>query len=270
MLAQVALFHIQTEGDIGIGISLTRNDITDPVAFLFGVFYEEIIAFLLGGQRFYIRRFGVMMKGSNRFGCMYDSRLGRFGSRGGGRLALRLRLTSAYGFAFRQFIQMVVLNDFNQFRRILFVGGISACFEAMCPSLIVLYRYLKTSGIAGSLEEDSMVFETLRGVFILSETITFSLVIVIIDTSKPIARTLDTEMIVRIFRQLTLPGTRLQQRLRHDDRRRNTVIGLILNGYTLPLGDIVEINLVLFLGAHIQRRCHCGYQKNLFFHMLCF
>ena len=51
-----------------------------------------------------------------------------------------------------------------------------------------------------------MVLETLCGVAVLAETLTLTIVIVVIDTAEPLAGTLDTEMVLRLYSQLALPG----------------------------------------------------------------
>ena len=51
-----------------------------------------------------------------------------------------------------------------------------------------------------------MVFETLSRIGILTETLAFGVVIVVIHAAEPLTRALDAEVVLRIHRQLTLTG----------------------------------------------------------------
>ena len=73
----------------------------------------------------------------------------------------------------------------------------------MRPALIILHRNLETRGITRTFEEQRMVFETLGGIAVLTETLAFAVVVIVINATEPIAGTLDTEMVVGVYRQLT-------------------------------------------------------------------
>ena len=51
-----------------------------------------------------------------------------------------------------------------------------------------------------------MVLETLCGVAVLTKTLTLTVVVVVIHAAEPLAGTLDTEMVLRLYSQLALPG----------------------------------------------------------------
>ena len=98
-----------------------------------------------------------------------------------------------------------------------------------------------------------MVLETLRRVGVLTETLTLAVVVMVIHATEPLAGTLDAEMVLGIDCQLTLSCAGLQQRLRHGDRSRDTIIRLLLNSGFFPLIDIGEIHGIQDLGMQGHR-----------------
>ena len=74
-------------------------------------------------------------------------------------------------------------------------------------------------------------------------------------------------MVFGIYRQFTLTCRRLQQRLRHNDRRGNTVILLILQRDIFPFLNITKIVRVKNLGGRCQRAHTRQEKKYKFFHI---
>ena len=97
-----------------------------------------------------------------------------------------------------------------------------------------------------------MVFETLRCVFILTETFAFAVIIVVIDSAEPVTRALDAEMVTGVDRQLAFTGRGLQERLRHRNGSRDAVVFLLLHRGLFPFVDILQIRCILYLCLHHQ------------------
>ena len=90
-----------------------------------------------------------------------------------------------------------------------------------------------------------MIFEGLRRVTVLAETLSFAVIVIIIHPTEPIFITLDTKVVSRVDRQFALSCGGLKQRLRHNNRSRNTIIRLIGYCRLFPYLDIREISRIL-------------------------
>ena len=136
----------------------------------------------------------------------------------------------------------------------------------MRPSLVVLDGYFETGSIARALEEERVIFETLGCIAVLAETLAFAVVVVVIDSPEPFAGAFDAEMIIGIHCQFTRTCGGLQQRLRHDDRCRYAVVGLVLESRSFPLLDVGQVCLVWLLCRCGKRKRHRGEKDSNSFH----
>ena len=81
---------------------------------------------------------------------------------------------------------MVVLNELDEFLRILGVGGIAAFLEPVCPTFVVLDDNLKERLIARALQKDSVVVERLTGVLVNAEAVVFLVIIFEVGLASPV------------------------------------------------------------------------------------
>ena len=116
-----------------------------------------------------------------------------------------------------QIVELVILDQLDQFRGVVLVRSIAAGFEAVRPAFVVLYRYLEAGSVPRTLQEQRVVFETLRRVAVLTETLAFAVVVMVIHASEPFVGAFDAEMVIGVHRQFATARRGLQQGLRHDD-----------------------------------------------------
>ena len=150
-------------------------------------------------------------------------------------------------------VEVVRLDDVDEPVGIGGVGGIACHLQPACPAHVVGGLQAEEAGIAlVRREEDGVVLVGIADGLIDAEAVV-ARVVVAIDLAPCPVVTLDAEVVVAVARQLALPGTGLQQRLRQRNAGRDVVLLHLVDSQGLVLLDVLDILLVLRSG---RKGCH--------------
>ena len=267
--AQGAFAHVQAKSNVRVRVAFARGDVRHAVAFMGRMLEQKQFLLVPCAKRLLVLRLRVMRDNSYR-SCAMNNRGFRLSNFAFERLRRGLSIICfcrlCRGLLSFQIVELVILDQLDQFRGVVLVRSIAAGFEAVCPAFVVLYRYLEAGSVPRTLQEQRVVFETLRRVAVLTKTLAFAVVVMVIHPSEPFVGAFDAEMVIGVHRQFATARRGLQQGLRHDDRSRNAVLRLVLERSSFPLLDIRQIIRVQFLCRHAQREQECSQNKCCFLH----
>ena len=142
-----------------------------------------------------------------------------------------------------QGIELILLNDFDEFGRIVRVLGIATIPQALSPAAVVFYVKLVEHAIAGALQELGMVQERVFGQAILAVAYGAAGVVTAIDLTIPVIG-LDAKVVVSLLSHLATANATLENTLSKRDTGRNTKFPLMLQRNGLVALNIIQIMLL--------------------------
>ncbi len=142
-----------------------------------------------------------------------------------------------------QGIELILLNDFDEFGRIVRVLGIATIPQALSPAAVVFYVKLVEHAIAGALQELGVVQERVFGQAILAVAYGAAGVVTAIDLTIPVIG-LDAKVVVGLLSHLATANATLKNTLSKCDTSRNTKFPLMLQRNGLVALNIIQIMLL--------------------------
>lgn len=143
-------------------------------------------------------------------------------------------------------IQLILLNDVDEFGRVVDVLGISAVPEPLRPAAVVGHVKLVQDSVARAIQELGVVDKGILGTAIFAIAHGAQGVAPPIDFALPVIG-LDAEVVVGFNGHLALAHITLEQPLSEGDAGGNTIITLRLQRHLLVTLDVVKISLMFGL-----------------------
>ena len=110
-------------------------------------------------------------------------------------------------------VELVELDNLYQLAGILRVGGIAACLQSACPSLVVALREFKEPCVAWlACQKLAVVFITVSCILVYAETFAPGIIVVVLGRSRPVV-TFDAEVIVALAYEVAPSCRTLKQSL---------------------------------------------------------
>lgn len=140
-------------------------------------------------------------------------------------------------------VELILLDDVDEFGGIVGILGISAVAQPLGPTAVIGHVKFIEHAIARALEELGMIQEGVFGGIILAVTHRVGRVATAIDLSGPMIG-LDAEVVVGFDSHLALTDTTLEQSLSQGDASRHSILFLVLQRYLLVTLNIVQTELL--------------------------
>ena len=144
-------------------------------------------------------------------------------------------------------MQVIKFDDTDELLGITGIGGIAGFLQSSCPTFIVGYIEFEKRCITRTVRQElGMVFVGLLGMLVGTETFSPCIVIMANGLSSPIATALDSEVIVRLAGECTLPSPRFQQALCQSDAGRDAVF---LHFFHRQVPILLDVGFVLLVAG---------------------